>query len=74
MLPTNFFIIILQHNDIKCFFTESLPKFCFKIDKIKEDATKSVNFDLTTLPEAQSKIYKIPLKIEYVFLIESDHF
>ena len=35
------------------------------VDEIKEDRSKTVNFELITLPEAKPQIYKIPLKIKY---------
>ena len=35
------------------------------LDEIREDSSRQVNFKLTVLPEAEPKIYKIPLKISY---------
>jgi hypothetical protein len=35
------------------------------IDEIEDDDSRQVNFNLITLPEAEPKIYKIPLKINY---------
>ncbi len=35
------------------------------LDEINEDDSRQVNFKLITLPEAESRIYKIPLKISY---------
>lgn len=35
------------------------------LDEIQEDESRQVNFNLIVLPEAEPKIYKIPLKINY---------
>jgi hypothetical protein len=35
------------------------------LDEINEEDSRQVNFNLIVLPEAESKIYKIPLKISY---------
>lgn len=40
------------------------------IEKIKEDRTSTVLFEVVALPEAEPKIYKIPLKVSYATTIK----